>query len=103
MLTFPLTHIPAADMFPVAGEADMAKGAKVRVTRRALLQRIARRLARDKGQMLRAERQQHQQAETYFVIDKSGRVVGTLEDPERLGRELGVLKAWEQVASEGKR
>jgi hypothetical protein len=101
VLTDPLTHVPDTDTLPVAEGADMARGVKVRVTRRALLQRIARRLARDKGQMLRAERQQHQQAETYFVIDKSGRVVGTLEDPERLGRELGVLKAWEQVA-EGK-
>jgi len=67
---------------------------KVPVTRRALLQRIARKLAREKGQMIRAERTPQAPSARYFIV-AGGRVVGTLEDPEELGRELGVLQPWE--------
>jgi hypothetical protein len=79
------------------------KGQKMPVTRRALLQRIARKLAKDRGQMVRAERQPRQPAGTYFVLEPSGRVVGTFEDPVKVARELGILHPWEQVVEGGPR
>jgi hypothetical protein len=75
--------------------------AKVPVTMRALIARINRRLAVDHMQ-LKASRGQRMRLDVgeYYVLNT--RLNGIMHhyrdcDPEDLGRELGVLKSYEQV------
>jgi hypothetical protein len=71
---------------------------KVPVTMRALVQRIDRRIAHD-GQMLRSSRST---VPLYYVIDIDRNYISTevpdLNDLEKWGRELGVLRPWETVS-----
>ncbi len=100
----------------------MAKKVKgVPVTMRALVQRINRGLARRDGCMhgqdpmcrrceengfapatiLKASRGERARLDLgeFYVLDVSGNSVLSKQiDPEELGRELGVLHAWERVA-----
>jgi hypothetical protein len=72
---------------------------RVPVSRRALLQRVNRRLAQD-GEMLRAARGARAISEVgdFYVIDvRRNFLLHRSVDPEALGRELGVLAEWEHV------
>jgi hypothetical protein len=70
---------------------------KVGISKRALIQRINRKLRREDEQ-LRAARggRDHQNLGDYYVIDYRGNFV-TRKDVNivTLGRELGVLQPWE--------
>lgn len=73
---------------------------KVPVTPRALIQRINRRLATD-NEVLKAARGARMQQEVgdYYIVDLSrNAVTRTSANPEKLARELGVLKDWETLA-----
>jgi hypothetical protein len=77
-------------------EAIMAKQLKKRpVTWRAVVQRVNRRLAHD-GEMLRADRSS---GEHYIVDIQRNAVTAQHVDVEELGRELGVIRPWEEVVS----
>jgi hypothetical protein len=67
------------------------------ISLRALVQRINRRLAAD-GRTLRSPRGHGNAAPLgdYFVTDDRGVVVAGVQ-PEKLGREIGVLRPWEEV------
>ena len=72
---------------------------KVAVTPGALIKRINRRLAKEDEQ-LRVSRgdQMWLNVGAYYTVCVSRNYVsGHDVDPEALGRELGVLKPWEQV------
>jgi hypothetical protein len=73
-----------------------ANFAKVPVSMRALTQRLNHRLAHD-GKQLRAPRGAGKPGRCdYFIVSKVKKaVVARHIDPEVLGRELGVLQAWE--------
>jgi len=73
--------------------------ATVTVTKRAIMQRINRALAKQ-GELLRANRSSSYQHDLghYYVIDlRLNAVVGKDVDLTELGKELGVLKDWESV------
>jgi hypothetical protein len=75
----------------------MSKPIKVPITERALIQRINRALAKE-GQILRAARGERSRAELgdYYIVDLSRNTVEAQHcDPIKLGKELGVLQAWE--------
>ena len=77
------------------------KNPRVPVTVRALVQRINRNLAKD-GRALHAARGERARLDVgdFYVIDVSvNGVVKTNVDPEAMGREMGVLQAWERVAN----
>ncbi|HEY3549338.1 MAG TPA: hypothetical protein VGK17_24980 [Propionicimonas sp.] len=81
----------------------MAAKAKVNVTMRALVQRINRKLAKE-NQVLKAQRgaaarlDNPQGLGAYYIVDThSGNVDAQHVDPEKLGRELGVLQTWERL------
>jgi hypothetical protein len=83
-----------------------AKQAKVPVTARALIQRINRKLAATTdqgnwgGKRLRASRGAGDlnNLGDYYVLDLSrNAVVDDHVNPEKFGRDLGVLKEWERV------
>lgn len=70
------------------------------VTTRALIQRINRKL-KPENEILKTSRgaRCRQDMGDYFIIDFfSNVVIAQHVDPETLGRELEVLKAWEHVA-----
>ena len=70
---------------------------RVTVSTRALVQRINRKLAQE-GEQLKATRGGQAQIDLgdYYLLDlRLNAVVGKNIDPERLGRELGVLAKWE--------
>jgi hypothetical protein len=75
----------------------------VPITRRALVQRIGRALGR-KGERLKANSRPGPAADlgNYYTVDINRRsVVQThLDDLEKLGRELGVLKPYERIEKE---
>ena len=76
----------------------MAK-TRVPVTARALIQRINRKLA-EEGEVLKAARgaKVEQQLGTYYTLDmRTNAVVAKDVDLERLGRELGALKPFEEL------
>jgi hypothetical protein len=81
--------MPAVDTVPVA--------------ERALVARIDRTL-RKEGQAIRRCRQDSRSAASlgrYYLIDGSlNAVTATHVDIESLGRELGLLKAWERLAED---
>lgn len=72
---------------------------KVPVTTRALIQRINRKLKPEQERLktLRGDRWRGDLGD-YFVVDFfTNRIVAQHVDPEKLGRELGVLQPWERV------
>ncbi len=73
---------------------------KVPVSRRAFVQRLERRLARD-GKSILTSREgtwaRKELGEFYIVNARAQRVVEDHVDPEALGRELGVLKPFERL------
>jgi hypothetical protein len=87
---------------------------KVPVTMRALLQRINRKLAKNekssgtrgggRGSKLLACRETSpafRELGAYYSIDVGRNHISERHvDPEKLGRELGVLQPWEKVAEE---
>jgi hypothetical protein len=78
----------------------MAKQAKAAITERALIQRINRKLWHD-DEVLKTARSERARFDLgdYYVLDwRINGIVGKNVDPEEMGRELGVLKAWEKVA-----
>jgi len=81
----------------------MAAGkVRVPVTRRALIQRVNRALAKD-GEQLKATKGTQAQLDLgdFYVIDISGNSVSRKDvDLEKLARELGVLKPYEALAAE---
>ena len=73
---------------------------KVPVTMRALIQRINRKLAIERGYVLKITRGNRWRGELgdYYAVDpKRNGIVREFIEPEDLGRELGVLRDWEQV------
>ena len=87
----------------------VAKGTKVPVSERALIQRINRKLRAD-DEMIRTSRWIHSDRGGFYEDHNTGRffIVDFREnlmckshvDIEELGHELGALKAWEELASE---
>lgn len=88
-----------------------AKQGKVPVTMRALIQRINRKLAKERdgwgthggghGDKLLACREMsraYHDLGSYYTVDVGrNQIAATHVDPEELARELGVLKEWEKV------
>jgi len=69
------------------------------ISRRALLQRINRALASD-NQVLKATRGEFDRPDLgdYYIVDLGSRRVSRKKlDPVKLGRELGVLRDYEQL------
>ncbi len=86
----------------------VAKGTKVPVSERALIQRINRKLQAD-DEMIRASRWIRSDGRLYedsntgrfFIVNFRTNFMGASHvDIEVLGHELGALKAWEELASE---
>lgn len=78
----------------------MSKAEKVSVTIETVIQRINRKLAEKDEQLRqpRSTRRERQNLGAYYVIDlRRNFVVDHHVDPEELGRDLGVLREWEQV------
>lgn len=71
--------------------------AKVRVTRRALFQRLARRLEKDgeRLQTCRTDSQWSRDLGRYYAVNERNHISRTDIDLARLAKELGVLKDWE--------
>jgi hypothetical protein len=72
------------------------------VTVRSVIQRINRRLKPDL-EMLKITRgwRLRQEVGDYYVIDfRRNWITHKHVDPEQMGRDLGVLHAWEQVVEE---
>lgn len=77
----------------------MPKRKRVPVTMRALIQRINR--VKDTWDVLKKRRGEAGRADLgdYYVIDVNrNAIVNTHVDPEQLGRKLGVLREWEELA-----
>ncbi len=80
----------------------MAASKQVPVSRRALIARLNRHLKKD-GECLRTSRGERarQDLGDYFVIDVSkNHVINKDVDLEDLGRELGVLAAFEKLTDD---
>ena len=72
----------------------------LQVTERALIQRINRKLA-EYGEKLcktRSERDRQRIGEFYVINTHINGVIRYDESPERLGREIEVLRPWEKLA-----
>ena len=70
----------------------------VPVTMRALTQRINRKLRHDDQRLRTARRGWFSDLDHYYVLDfKHNWIVKRDVDPEALGRDLGVLKDYEQL------
>lgn len=79
----------------------MAKKRKVGVSTRAIIQRINRKLRPDL-EALKVSRTERMRLDVgqYYIIDYHINAIQHHNvDPEALGRELGVLKEWEEVRS----
>jgi hypothetical protein len=75
------------------------KARAVPVTKRALLQRINRKLV-EEGEVLKTARGEIAQNDlgTFYVLDINKNTVAAHDvDPETLGRKLGVLRPWEHI------
>ena len=80
----------------------MGKGQKVPVTKRALVQRINRKLAAS-GEAIKAARggrQRRELGDFYRLNVNRNTLVAKDVDPEALARELGVLHPWERPVSD---
>ena len=78
------------------------KATKVPISVRAVIQRINRKLKQDL-EALKVSRSERMRFDVgrYYIVDYSINAIQHHNfDPEALGRELGVLKAWEQVRDE---
>jgi hypothetical protein len=76
---------------------------RVPVTTRALIQRINRKLAAQDEQLraTRGEGQARMELGDYYVINQNrNAVVSKHVDPEQCGRDLGVLRPWEQIVED---
>ena len=76
---------------------------RVTITRRALIQRVNRVLAKngELGEVLRKARSDQATVGDWFIVDlKSSAIFQTRVDPEALGRKLGVVKPYEAVEEE---
>ena len=72
---------------------------RVKITDRALFQRINRKL-KDEGEQLRTARTQDIESSMgrYFIIDLTlNSVIERNQNLEKLGRKLGVLQPWEEL------
>lgn len=75
---------------------------KVQVTKRAIVQRIRRSLAKE-GNMLRTSRSEgvRQDLGEYYVVDTfRNRVIERDVDLERLARDIGALEPYECIAAD---
>lgn len=73
---------------------------KAPVSERALLARINRKLAKDGEKLLRCKQSSRAYAELgdYYIVDTGANVILSKNcDLECIGRESGVLAAWEKV------
>jgi len=77
----------------------MSKVSKVLVSKRALVQRINRKLAADDEclKKTRGGRMQQEFGDFYLLDTRINGVIGKDVDPEELGRKLGVLHPGEGV------
>jgi hypothetical protein len=77
-----------------------SKKAAVPVSKRALVQRINRKLLKDRGEVLKATRggKAQQDLGDYYTVDLAGNFLVEKDvDLGELGRELGVLAAYERL------
>jgi hypothetical protein len=77
----------------------MAKQSKTPVSRRALIQRLQRKL-RHEGEMLvatRSGRWRNELGDYHVVNVRRNAVVAQHVDPEALARKIGALKEWEKM------
>jgi hypothetical protein len=75
---------------------------RLKITERALIQRLNRKLKQD-GEQLRTSRSTQTEITVgrYFIVDIQRNFISTQDvDIEKLGRELGVIQAWEEVETE---
>jgi hypothetical protein len=82
---------------------DQAKsGTKLKLTQRALMQRINRKLARNHQKLSTVRSAGHESnVGRYFILNVSRNVITeTNIELEKLGRRLGVFKEWEELAME---
>ena len=86
------------------------RATKVPVSRRALIQRINRALAKDNEQLRFNRRGPDGTFGWYYVIrygrggfEPSTNIIDYNVDPEDLGQELKVIKSWEAVEKEEER
>src|SRR5262245_48001021 len=89
----------------VRGKYPAESKAKVPVSMRALLQRINRKLKHEgrAGQMLRTARTWTNDLGNYYAIDfDSNLIIAQHVDPETWGREMGVLRPWEELRDDCK-
>jgi DNA primase catalytic subunit len=73
----------------------------LRITKRALLQRINRKL-RDDDKTVRSSRGAHVEIDIergFYLLDLKRKLIVEYVDLEKLGRKLGCLKGWEKVAA----
>jgi hypothetical protein len=73
---------------------------KIKITERALFQRINRKL-HQQGENLRTARSQKVEASAghHYIVDAKRKAVSADHvDLEKLGRKLGVIQPWEEVA-----
>ncbi len=81
----------------------MAKAQRVSVSKRAIIQRINRKLAHTQHQLRTCRRQSqwHRDLGDYYVVELSQNAIAGVDiDLEKYGRELGVLAGWETVVDE---
>ena len=80
--------------------ARARSGGKARVTMRALMQRIGRKLASeaDPRRIRTGRGKNRERFGDYYVLDCTGGVEFMDVNPEKFGRALGVLQEWEQLA-----
>ena len=73
----------------------------MRITTRALAQRIQRELAKDGRKLRKARGAYEPSVGSYFIVNEDNHIVGkNIEDIEELGRKLGVVADYERVAGE---
>lgn len=75
------------------------RSTRVKITERALFQRINRRLKQDNEQLRTARSTSVEQSVgQYFIVDLNRNAITTqYVDLEKLGRELGVIQPWEEL------
>jgi len=74
-------------------------GTRLKITERALLQRINRKL-KSEGEQLRTARSQNVETSVgrYYIVDLERNVIAYQHvDPEALGRKLGAIQPWEEL------
>jgi hypothetical protein len=83
---------------------------KVPVTVRALIQRINRKLAQEDKRLVKTRENAltgngvplvHDLGRYYAIDVGRNQMADTHVDPEKLGRQLGVMQPWEKLADDG--